>query len=76
MQHFDVFAASSQFSRKAAGKPLFTIAACEGTAPPSLIAFNAVDEASGGVPVRYSTVERGDIAYYAVARAELKKILT
>ncbi|KAG7667495.1 hypothetical protein Ndes2526B_g03498 [Nannochloris sp. 'desiccata'] len=76
MLHFDVFAANSQFSRKAPGVPLYSISVCEGGAPPSLLGNNAADQASNGIPVRYSGVEHGDISYFAIARAELHKIIT
>jgi hypothetical protein len=76
MLHFDVFASNSQFSRKAPGTPLYSICVCEGWSPPSLLGNNAADQASNGIPVRYSGVEHGDISYFAIARAELHKILT
>ena len=76
MLHFDVFAANSQFSRKLPGRPLYSMSVYEGGAPPSLLALNAADQASNGIPVRYSSVEHGDISYFAIARAELHKIIT
>jgi len=76
MLHFDVFAANSQFSRKAPGRPLYSMSVCEGGAPPSLLGNNAADQASNGIPVRYSIVEHGDVSYFAIARAELHKIIT
>jgi tRNA-splicing endonuclease subunit sen54 N-term len=76
MLHFDVFHANSQFSRKLPGIPLYSMCVCEGGAPPSILAKNAADQASNGIPVRYAGVEHGDISYFAIARAELHKILT
>lgn len=76
MLHFDVFAANSQFSRKVPGRPLYSVSVCGGGAPPSMLALNAADQASNGIPVRYSGIEHGDISYFAIARAELHKILT
>jgi hypothetical protein len=74
MLHFDVFAANSQFSRKYPDLPLYSICVCGGGSPPSVLANNAADLASNGVPVRYSGVEHGDISYFAIARSELHKI--
>ncbi len=76
MLHFDVFAANSQFSRKMPGIPLYSITVCDGGSPPSVLANNAADQAANGIPVRYSGIEHGDISYFAIARAELHKILT
>lgn len=74
-QHFDVFPANSQFSRKVPGTPIFIICVCEGDAPPALEALNAADATAVPVPVRYVRVEAGDVSFFALARTELKNIL-
>ena len=76
-QHFDVFPANSQFSRKVPGTPMFIICVCEGDSPPALEALNAADVTAVPVPVpvRYVRVEAGDVSFFALARTELKNIL-
>ena len=76
MQHYDVYASNGQFSHKFPGNPLFIICVCDGDGPPSMTASTAADEAAEGVFVRYCTVENADIAFYALARTDLRNILS
>ena len=74
VQGLDVFTANAHFSRKAPGDPLFCVVVADGPAPPTLQQMCAADLAAGAIPVRYASVERGDIAFYAVAGLEVKSI--
>ncbi|PRW45365.1 tRNA-splicing endonuclease subunit Sen54 [Chlorella sorokiniana] len=73
--HYDVFAANSQFSRKAPGTPAFTISVQPADRLPTPQDAVAADAAAGGVPVRFCTVEKGDICFYGLAHVELRSIL-
>ena len=70
-QALDVYVSNSQFSRKLPDDPLFRVVVCDGAAPPLVQHMAGADLAAGSVPVRYASVERGDIAFYAVAATEL-----
>ena len=74
-QHYDVFAANSKFSRKAPGAPAFTISVAPAGRLPGPADAAAADAAAGGVPVRFSTVEAGDICFYGLAHVELRALL-
>lgn len=69
-----MYAPNSHFSRKAPGEPIFIVSVWPRGHPPLLAQAAAVDMAAGSVPVRYSSVEFGDIAFYAMPRTELKTI--
>lgn len=74
-QHYDVFAANSQFSRKAPGTPAFTISVQPVSRLPTPQDAVAADAAAAGVPVRFCTLEKGDICFYGLAHVELRSIL-
>lgn len=74
-QHYDVYAANSQFSRKAPGTPAFTISVQPVGRLPTPQDAAAADAAAAGVPVRFCTVEKGDICFYGLAHVELRSIL-
>ena len=74
MQGLDVYTANAHFSRKVPGAPLFCVVVSNDASPPSLQQMAAADLAAGKIPVRYASVERGDIAFYAVAALEVKSI--
>ena len=76
MQHYDVYQANSSFSRKAPDTPLCVMTVWEGGGLPTFTAMNALDGAVGAMPLRYACEELGDIANFAIARIELKKILS
>lgn len=70
-----MFAANAKFSRKAPGAPAFTVSVLPPGRLPSPADGVAADAAAGGVPVRFSTVEAGDICFYGLAHVELRAIL-
>jgi hypothetical protein len=74
VQHYTVYPANSQFSRKTPDPPKFIVSVYPGGHPPPVEMLAAADGACGGVPIRYASVEYGDIALYAMARAELPTI--
>lgn len=75
LQHYDVFNSNSRFSRKAPGNPAFVVSVLPCTALPTPQDMSAADAAADGVPVRFSTIEKGDICYYGLAHVELRSIL-
>lgn len=75
MQHYDVFLSNARFSRKQPGTPAFVVSVLPPTRLPGPEECVAADAAAGGVPVRFSTVEMGDICFYGLAHVELRSIL-
>lgn len=84
-QDFDVYEPNSKFSRKAAGSPSFRIVVVP-TSPASshpttrhlflgLGDMAAAERASPGIPVKFATVEEGDIAFYGFTASQLHPIL-
>jgi hypothetical protein len=75
VQHYDVFNCNSKFSRRQPGKAVFTVAVVPCTRLPTPEDMAAADAAAAGVPVRFSTIEKGDICFYGVSHVELRSIL-
>jgi hypothetical protein len=75
LQHYDVFSSNSRFSRKAPGAPAFTVSVAPCTRLPTPRDMAAADAAAGGVPVRFSTLEKGDICFYGLSHVELRSIM-
>ncbi|KAL4437793.1 hypothetical protein ABPG77_005705 [Micractinium sp. CCAP 211/92] len=73
--HYDVFASNSRFSRKQPGQPVYTVSVLPCWQPPTPDLMAAADVAAGGVPVRFSTIEKGDICFYGATHVELRSIL-
>ena len=73
-QHYDVFLATSRFSRKRPGKPAFVVAIHPCSQLPTLEQLAAAELAAGDVVVRHSTIEKGDICYYTVSQVSLAEI--
>ncbi len=74
-QDLDVHKPNSQFSRKKADSPAFRACVTHNGRLPSLTDIVAAERASAGPPVRFSTVEKGDIAFYGFERIQLPNIL-
>lgn len=70
-----MYAPSARFSRKAPGPPTYTVCVLPCTRLPSPEDCAAADGAAGGVPVRWATIEKGDICFYGLAHVELRSIL-
>ncbi|KAI3425099.1 hypothetical protein D9Q98_008477 [Chlorella vulgaris] len=73
--HYDVFSSNSRFSRKAPGAPAFTVSVAPCTRLPTLRDMAAADAAAGGAPVRFCTIEKGDICFYGLSHVELRSIM-
>ena len=74
VQHYDVFNSNSRFSRKTAGRPVFVVSVLPCTQLPTPHDLAAADMAADGVPVRFSTVENGDICFYGLSHVELAQL--
>jgi hypothetical protein len=71
----EVYKGKDTFSRKDPGRPLFLVVHNKGPVVPPILEQLEIAEALGDVPVRYVPVEKGDVAFYAVAGTELTTIL-
>ncbi len=88
LQDFDVYEPNSKFGRRTAGAPSFRVAvlragarAHSGRSRPhnmfvGLEQQSAADRASPGIPVKFATVEEGDVAFYGLGCIELRNILS
>ena len=74
LQQYSIYPANSQFSRKEPGKPKFVMSICAGESSPSLSYLQKANQISSDVPIRFVSVENGDIAIYAIAQAQLPPI--
>ena len=70
-----MYTPSSKFSRKAAGPPAFVLAMLPCTHAPTLDDMVSADLAAGGIPVRFATVEQGDVHFYGVPAVNLRSII-
>ena len=75
MQHFDVFQSNSQFSRKRPGQPTYIVSVLPCSAAPTPTDMVAADAAAGGVPVRFSAIEKGDICFYGATHVQLRGLM-
>ena len=73
-QHFDVYNSNSKFSRKQPGQPMFTVAVMPCSQLPTPEDMAAADAAAGSVPVRFATVEKGDICFYGLSHVQLRTL--
>lgn len=74
-QHYDVFPANAKFSRRQPGRPAFVVSVLPCSRLPTPEDAVAADAAAGGTPVRFSTIEMGDICFYSLTHVELRSIL-
>lgn len=70
-----MFQANAKFSRKQAGTPAYMVSVLPPSRLPTPEDGAAADAAAGGVPVRFSTIEKGDICFYGLTHVELRSIL-
>ena len=70
-----MYKGKDSFSRKEPGRPLFRVVHDKGPLIPSIQKQLDIAEAFGDIPVRYVPIEKGDVAFYAVAETELTSIL-
>lgn len=76
VQCLDVYMANNQFSRRCPGAPSFTVAVPSGSWIPAVPGTDgAAGLAAGSAPVRYASIERGDVAFYALVEMQLRSIL-
>lgn len=70
-----MYSSNARFSRKQPGQPAFVVSVLPCAAPPTPPVMAAADAAAGGIPVRFSTIEKGDICFYGTTHVELRSIL-
>lgn len=66
-----MYLANSQFSRKNPGMPAFSIITVPPTQLPKLERMAAGD-AGRGLPVRFATIEKGDIGFFGYEELQLR----
>lgn len=68
---FDVYAPDSNFSRKEHGPPGFILCTHRATNFPSPAVMTSAQRAAGSIPVRFASVENGDIAFFGFNHVDI-----